>query len=102
MGAVVVGLLIYGPVATLTGQMDGATGYRLEKMKYRHSLKAERIGKLRPHLAGLYLGDRLVGIYSPFDLVYSHAGYDAWMCRGYAAEDAQAILTNILLLASTR
>jgi len=86
----------------VTGQMDGATGYRLEKMKYRHALKAERIGKLQPLLAGLYLSDRLVGVYSPFDLLYSHAGYDAWMCRGYAAEDAQAILTNILLLASTR
>ena len=88
--------------ALVTGQMNGATGYPLENMKYRHALKEQRIGKPDPELFGLYAGDRLVGIYSPFDLMYSQCGYDAWQCRGYAAEDALAILTNIILLVSTR
>jgi len=86
----------------LTGAMDGAVGYKISQVRFRYALRADRIGKLQPELFGLYSGDTLVGIYSPFDLMYSQTGYDAWMCRGYDAEDALAILTNILLLVSSR
>ena len=86
----------------LTGQPGGATGYPLEGMKYRFALREERIGKTDPELFALTLGGKLVGVYSPFDLLYSQAGYDAWNCRGYESEDALAILTNIILLATTR
>jgi Domain of unknown function (DUF4159) len=86
----------------VTGQMDGATGYVLDRMHYCHALKAQRIGKPYPALSGLYAGDKLVGVYSPFDLMYCHAGYSAWNCRGYAPDDALAILTNILLHVSTQ
>jgi len=86
----------------LTGTMDGATGYPLENMKYTHSLKAARVGKGEPELFELTLGGKPVGVYSPFDLMYCQPGYAAWNCRGYAPDDARAILTNILLLVSTR
>ena len=86
----------------ITGQMDGATGYPIENVHFRHALKAERVGRPEAELYGLMLGQELVGVYSPFDLMYCQAGYDAWECRGYATEDALAILTNIVLLVTTR
>ncbi|MBN2584018.1 MAG: DUF4159 domain-containing protein [Planctomycetes bacterium] len=86
----------------VTGSMTGAVGYKLNQVRYRYALRADRIGKHEPELYGLYSGEKMVGVYSPFDLMYSQTGYDAWMCRGYEDEDALAILTNILLLASSR
>ena len=86
----------------ITGTMDGATGYPLDGMGYTHSLKVERVGRGEPELFELTLGGKPVGVYSPFDLMYCQAGCDAWNCRGYAPDDARAILTNILLLASAR
>ena len=86
----------------VTGQLGGATGYPLEGMKYRFALREERIGKTDPELYNLTLGGKLVGVYSPFDLLYCQAGYDAWSCRGYESEDALAIITNIVLLVTTR
>jgi hypothetical protein len=86
----------------LSGQMDGATSYAIKNVKFKPTLMAERIGKQTPELFGLYLGDKLVGVYSPFDLLYAQTGYDAWGNRGYAEEDALAILTNILVFVSSR
>ena len=86
----------------LTGKMDGATGYAIKTVKFKLALRPERIGNAVPELFGIYLGGKRVGIYSPFDLVYAQTGYDAWGSRGYDAEDAQAILANLLLLASSR
>jgi hypothetical protein len=86
----------------IKGAIPGAAGYDVSVVKFRYALRAERIGKPAPVLDGLYLGDKLVGVYSPFDLSFSQTGYDAWGCCGYDAEDAMAILTNILLQASTR
>jgi hypothetical protein len=84
------------------GAFKGATGYDVSAVKFRYALRTERMGKATPDLRGLYLGDKLVGVYSPFDLSFSQTVYDAWGCRGYESEDAMAILTNILLLVSTR
>jgi hypothetical protein len=86
----------------LTGALNGATGYRIQQVRYRYALRAERIGKPLPELFGIYSGETLVGVYSPFDLMFAQTGYEAWMCRGYEDQDALAILTNVLLLVSTR
>ena len=86
----------------ITGQMGAATGYAIKGVKYKPALIADRLGQPLPQLLGLYLGDKLVGVYSPFDLLYAQTGYEAWGNRGYAADDARAILTNIFLLAASR
>jgi hypothetical protein len=86
----------------LTGQMETATGYAVGQVGYKFHLRVERIGKPRPLLYGLYRGEAMVGLYSPFDLSHSQTGFDAWGNRGYEDEDALAILTNFLLWASTR
>ena len=86
----------------ITGQLGDASGFNIGTVKFKFALRAARIGKLEPELYRLLLGDRLVGIYSPFDLSYCQTGMDAFDCRGYEAEDARAVLTNILLLVTTR
>ena len=86
----------------LSGQMGAATGYAIAQVGFKFHLRVDRIGKAQPLLYGLYRGDRMVGVYSPFDLCYSQTGFDAWANRGYEDEDALAILTNILLWASTK
>jgi hypothetical protein len=86
----------------LTGAMAGAGGYALDAVRYRYALRAERLAVRVPELYALTSGLELVGVYSPVDLMYSQAGYPAWDCRGYEDQDARAVLTNILLLASTR
>jgi hypothetical protein len=85
----------------VTGKLDPATGYDVSQVRCRYVLRMDRIGK-PPLLYGLFLGDRQVGLYSPLDLSFSLTGCDAWACRGYEAEDALAVATNILLWASTR
>jgi hypothetical protein len=87
----------------LSGQLgNGAKGYNVSKPGYSFSLRPERIGQSAPSLVGLYLGDKLVGVYSPFDIMFSQTGCVAFSNRGYAAEDARALATNIILLVSAQ
>jgi len=86
----------------LTGQLGKATGYNVTSVGYAHHLRAERVGRPEPLLHGIYDGTRLVGVYSPFDIMFSQTGCRAYGNRGYAVEDARAIATNVLLLVSAR
>ena len=60
------------------------------------------------HLAGtfdgtamrLYMDGKLVGVFSPFDLLFSQTGCKAYGNLGYEPDDARAVATNILLLAT--
>ena len=88
--------------AILSGAMNGATGYAIDPVKFKFALRVQRVGRQVPELYGLYLGEKLVGVYSPIDITWCRTGMDAFDCRGYEAEDAQAIVTNLLLWASTR
>jgi len=94
------------PVGTgaplVTGKLGAASGFDVSKVKVTFALRGARIGRPNPDLFELRLDDKPVGVYSPADLSYCQTGMDAFGCRGYAAEDARAILTNILLLATTR
>jgi len=58
------------------------------------------VGKPSADLRGLYLGGKLVGVYSPFDVSLGVAGIRAWGCRGYAPADARAAAVNLLLPAT--
>jgi hypothetical protein len=102
--AAALGLTIKPLAATdglLTGQIPGAAGYDLAKTRYAFHLKIKRIGQQGAVLHGLYLGGKLVGVFSPFDIMFSLTGNKAFGNLGYEAEDARAVATNVLLLAST-
>ena len=86
----------------LTGQLGKAAGYDVTSVAYTYHLQAERVGQPAPLLYGIYDGSRLVGVYSPFDILFSQTGCKAYGNRGYAPEDARAIATNIALLISVR
>jgi hypothetical protein len=87
----------------LTGQMPGgAKGYAIGDVEYTFALRAERVGKPQPLLYRLELDGKLVGIYSPFDILYAQTGGKAFGSRGYAAADARALATNLILFAADR
>ena len=43
-----------------------------------------------------------MGFYSPFDVVFSTTGYEAYGCRGYQPEDALAVAANIVAYLTDR
>ena len=87
----------------MTGLFATAAGRNITRgLEFRRALKIARLGRPRAELAGIYQDGRLVGIYSPFDVVFSTTGYPAYGCRGYAAEDAKAVAANILLYLTNR
>ena len=86
----------------VTGKLEGTSGYDVSGVKYKFALRPARIGKPQPELFGLYLGEKRVGVYSPYDLMYCQTGMDAYDCRGYEAEDARAVLTNVMVTAGGR
>ena len=81
----------------VTGQMGSATGYAIGSVGTSFHLRAERVGQNRPLLRGIYSGAHLVGLYSPFDLMFSQTGCKAFGNRGYAGPDARALASNIAL-----
>lgn len=52
-----------------------------------------------PVLEGLWIEERLVAVFSPFDLSCAMESGSALQCKGYVKEDAARITTNILLFA---
>ena len=84
----------------VTGALGGATGYALTRCEFDSGLRPERIGKAEASLHELYLGDRLVGVYSDFDVLLALTGVKAYDRRGYGAADARAVATNMLLPAT--
>jgi hypothetical protein len=60
------------------------------------------VGRPAPLLYGLYQGLSLVGVYSPFDVMFAQTGCKAFGSRGYAADDARAIAMNLALWLSAR
>ena len=82
----------------LTGKIRGAQGYNLTAgVEFRHALRLARAAKTFAEFEGIFYGDRLVGVYSPFDTVFGLEGYEAYNCRGYRAFDAHAVVLNVLL-----
>ena len=87
----------------LHGRMEGAEGYNLTAgVEYRKALvKAGKLGRQTPQFSGIWDGERIVGLYSPFDVVFSTTGYQAHACRGYKTADARAVATNLAIYFST-
>lgn len=87
----------------MTGKFAAAAGYDLTSgVGFHRSLRISRLGRGWADLVGIYQDGRLVGVYSPLDVVFSTTGYPAYGCRGYAQEDAKAVAANILLYVSDR
>ena len=87
----------------MTGRMGAATGYNLTTgVEFRRSLRVARLGRPYAEFHGLFEGERLVGIYSPLDVLFSINPYEAWSCKGYQPADAEAVATNIALYATSR
>jgi len=92
----------------VTGSMGGATGYNISKgMKYTFHAFARARSPLRLDLQGIYAGgeggkgEKLVGVYSPRDLLYAQAGLRAFGSIGYDVASAQKVIENVLLYATT-
>jgi hypothetical protein len=82
--------------------MDPAQGYNLTaEVKFRRALRVQRLGRAYAEFIGLFDGDRMVGLYSPFDLLFSTQPYEAWNCKGYLPADARAVATNLVLYLTT-
>ena len=53
-------------------------------------------------LAYAIILNKLVGLYSPFDVVFCSTGYDAYSCRGHPQDDALAVASNIVVFLTDR
>jgi len=87
----------------MTGRMDPAAGYNLTTgVLYRRALGVARLARPYAELMGLFAGDHLVGLYSPFDTMFAINPYEAYGCRGYASADAAAVAMNVVLHLTAR
>ncbi len=87
----------------MTGRLPNGTGYGLiSGIRFSRALRVLRLGRPHAELTGVYLGDKLVGVYSPLDIMFSMTGYNAYGRRGYKAQDARAVAANIILFLTDR
>jgi len=87
----------------VTGRFSTAVGYNVATgIEFRRALRVVRLGRAYAELVGIYQDGQLVGMYSPFDLLFSLRGYNAYACRGYKSEDALAVATNLMLYLTGR
>ena len=85
----------------LSGDFGAAgRGYAIGKVEFTHALRERQIGASRPTLIELRLGDRVVGVYSPVDMMFAQTGCAAFGSRGYSAPDARALAVNVALMAA--
>jgi len=86
----------------MTGKMEGAAGYDLTQgVQFRRALRIVRAAKPWAEFHGLYAGDRMVGLFSPFDIEFSLSPFEAYGCRGYKPLDAGAVAMNVLFYLTT-
>jgi hypothetical protein len=85
----------------MTGGFRKAVGYDIGRgVQFRQALRISRADRPWAELEGIWQDGRLVGLYSPLDIVFASTPYQAFGCRGYAREDAAAVALDILLWAS--
>jgi len=86
----------------MTGRMGGARGYDLTTgVEFRQALRVARLSRQFADMYGVYSGDKMIGVYSPLDVVFSVLGLEAYQCKGYKAEDAEAVGINLAVYFST-
>jgi hypothetical protein len=87
----------------MTGKFGKAAGYDLTTgVQFRRALRIARLGRPFAEFYGIYMGGKMVGVYSPLDIGFAVTSYEAYNCRGYQPEDAVGVATNILLFVSDR
>ncbi len=92
-----------GDSPVISGAFGGGNrGYDVTRPGWTVALRGSRINDPLPELDGIYLDGKLVGVFNPFDIMYSQTGCRAFGSRGYEAADARALATNLLLMAATR
>ena len=86
----------------VSGKMDPGLGYNLAAgVEFRQSFRIQRLGRQYADLVGVYEGDKLVGVYSPIDVLFCITGNESFKCRGYKPDDAAAVGTNLAVFFST-
>ena len=86
----------------VTGKMDKGAGYSLfANVQFTRALRVMRLSRPQAEYHGIFAGDKLIGIYSPFDICYSMKPYQAYNNRGYQIEDAEAAGINLAIFFST-
>jgi hypothetical protein len=81
--------------ALLTGRFDGgAVGFDLRRT---HRRADGKLVEADTELQLLLLGDRVVGVWSPLDLMVSAAGVRCWGLRGLAPSDARRVVANVII-----
>ncbi|MCX5655660.1 MAG: DUF4159 domain-containing protein [Planctomycetota bacterium] len=86
----------------LTGRMDPALGYNLTSgVEFRTGFRMARLGRNYAEFYGIFDGEKMIGAYSPLDIVFSATEYEAFKCKGYKPEDAAAVMTNLAIYFST-
>jgi hypothetical protein len=89
--------------ALVTGQMKGAKGYDMSSgVRFRRALRMTRGGRDNLEAYAILSGGKLVGLYSPLDVMFSLTPYEAGGCRGYETDDAAAVATNTLIYLATQ
>ena len=78
-------------------------GYNLsQNVLFSRTIRISRAGRPFADLIGIYQDGKLVGVYSPLDVMFSTTGYQAYGVKGYQREDALAVATNIMLYLTDR
>jgi len=86
----------------LTGRMDPGLGYNLTSgVEFRAGFRMARLGRQYAEFFGVFDGEKMIGVYSPLDMVFSATDYEASKCKGYKPDDAAAVMTNLAVYIST-
>jgi len=87
----------------MTGRLDPGLGYDLTTgVRFSTWFSKQRLGRSYAEFFGVFAGDKMIGVYSPLDILYSITGYESWRSRGYSDDDAAAVATNLLVYLSTQ
>lgn len=79
--------------------LAGNPGFRVERVRYREAVRAEKPDLQRPVLEGITVDGRTVLVYSPYSLGCPIDGHACFACRGLETEDAKRLAANIILYA---
>jgi hypothetical protein len=87
----------------MSGKFATAAGYNVAAgVQFHQALRTRRMGRPAADLFGIYQGGKLVGVYSPFDVLFSATGYEACGNLGYLRPDALAVATNVVIYLTDR
>jgi len=87
----------------MTGKFKTGVGFSLTAgVQFRQALRMRRLTRPCADFFGIYQDGKLVGVYCPFDVLYSATGYEAYGCLGYLPPDALAAATNMAVFLTDR